>query len=148
MQSTLTAPAMATHRNVVIVIDHAGARVFLLEREAGATPQELHHVLHHADRSQHDADRAERYPADTRFFDAIAAAVAGNGRVVVIGHGKGQSNEADHLMAHLGKHHTGVQARVAGLLSADLPHSTVPQLLALARHALWPALKSAGLAAG
>ncbi|MEI6801339.1 MAG: hypothetical protein WCO04_19305, partial [Pseudomonadota bacterium] len=86
-------------------------------------------------------------PADLRFFDAVATAVAGSGRIVVISHGKGQSNEAAHLMAYLAKHHAPVHARVAAELTADLPHSTVPQLLALARHALHPALNSAGISA-
>jgi hypothetical protein len=38
-------------------------------------------------------------------------------------------------------------ARVASHLTADLQKSTVPQLMALARHTLWPALKSAGMPA-
>ena len=42
-------------------------------------------------------------------------------------------------MAYLFKHHTAVHARVAREIVADLPHLTVPQLLALARHALQPA---------
>lgn len=138
----------ASTHNLVIVIDHAGARVFPVDREGDAAPQELRHLTHQIDRTQHDADRAETYPADVKFFDAVAAAVVGSGRIVVIGHGKGQSNEAGHLMAYLGKHHADVHARVAFELTADLPHSTVPQLLALARHAFWPALKSAGTAAG
>ncbi len=136
-----------TTQDLVIIIDHNSARVFPVGREAGAAPQELHHLTHHIDRSQHDADRAEAYPADTRFFDSVALAVAGSGRIVVLGHGKGQSNEAAHLMAYFGKHHPSVHARVASELTADLPHATVPQLLAFARQALWPALKSAGVAA-
>lgn len=139
-----TDSATSATQDLVIVIDHAGARVFPIGRKPGAS-QELHHLLHHIDRSQHDADRAETYPADTRFFDAVAGAAAGSGRIVVIGHGKGQSHEAGHLMAYLGKHDGALCARVAAELTADLPHSTVPQLLALARHALWPAQKSAGV---
>ncbi len=130
--------------DLVIVIDHKDARVFPVGREAGAS-HELHHLLHQIDRTQHDADRAEAYPADTRFFDSVAAAVSGNGRIVVIGHGKGQSNEAGHLMAYLGKHHIGVLARVVREIVADLPHMTVPQLLSLARHALKLGRESAAL---
>jgi hypothetical protein len=122
--------------DVAIIIDHAGARVFLAAADAVAMPQELHHVLHHTDRARRDADRAETWPVDTRFFDEVAAAVAGEGRIVVIGHGTGQSNEADHLMAYLATHHSAVHARVVREITTDLPHMTVPQLLALARHAL------------
>lgn len=135
-----------TTSDLVIVIDHAGTRVFPIGRKA-SPPQELHHLTHQVDRTQHDANRTETLPADIRFFDSVAAAVAGSGRIVVIGHGKGQSNEAGHLMAYLSKHDVGVHARVAGQLTAGLPHATVPQLMALARHTLWPALKSAGILA-
>lgn len=125
--------------DIVVIIDHAGARVFLAAPDDGATPQELQHI----DCTQHDADREEGYSADTQFFDAVAAAVSGDGRIVVIGHGKGKGNEADHLMAHLARHHSAVHARVAREIVVDLPHLTVPQLLSLARHALQPARESA-----
>lgn len=148
MPDTVSPTLQTTAQDLVIVIDHAGARVFPVCREVGPAPQELHHLKHHIDRTQHDADRAEAYPADTHFFDAVAAAVAGSGRLVVISHGKGQGNEAGHLMAYLGKHHAGVQARVEANLTADLAHSTVPQLLALAHHALWPARTSADSVTG
>ncbi len=135
-------------KDTVVVIDHAGARVFFATRSDDATPQELHHLLHDTDRSQHDADRSETYPADTRFFDEIADALSGEGRIVVIGHGKGQSNEAGHFLAYLAKHHPTVHARVADEIVADLAHSTVPQLLTLARHALQPGRDSAGPSKG
>ncbi|MFN5998545.1 MAG: hypothetical protein ACK47C_15130 [Paracoccaceae bacterium] len=131
-------------RDTVVVIDHSGARVFFATESDDATPQELHHLLHDTDRSQHDADRSETYPADTRFFDEVATALSGEGRIVVIGHGKGQSNEAGHLLAYLAKHHPTVHARVADDLVADLAQSTVLQLLSLARHALQAERGSAG----
>lgn len=130
-------------RDTVVIIDHAGARVFFATTSDDATPQELHHLLHDTDRSQHDADRSETYPADTQFFDEIATALSGEGRIVVIGHGKGQSNEAGHLLAYLAKHHPTVHARVVGDLVADLAHATVPQLLSLGRHARQPGRDSA-----
>jgi len=128
--------------DIVIVIDHAGARVYGGGAADGAAVHELHHLVHSIDRKQHDADREETYPADARYFDAIAAAVVGDGRIVVVGHGKGQSSEADHLLAYLGQHHPAVRGRVAREIVADLPHATVPELLRLARHALQPAPKS------
>ncbi len=121
---------------MAVIIDHAGARVVPVHRDADAATPEPQHLTHSVDRSQHDTDRAENHPADTRFFEAVAAALAGSGRIVVIGHGTGQSNEAGHLMAYLAQHHPSVHARVAYQLTADLPHATLPQLLALARHAL------------
>lgn len=130
----------ATESDLVIVIDHAEARLYALASDAGTeeTDRETHHLLHDIDPEQHDADREETYPADRRFFDAIAEAATGSGRIVVIGHGTGQSNEADHLTSDLAARHVGVHARIAGEIVADLPHTTVPQLLALARRTLRP----------
>lgn len=59
----------------------------------------------HLKRSQHYGDRDETYPADERFFEKVAAEASTDDPIVVIGHGRGQSNEADHLTAHLKRHH-------------------------------------------
>ena len=69
--------------------------------------------------------------------------MTGSGRIVVVGHGKGQSREADHLMADLKAHHGAVHARIASEIVAYLPHTTVPQLVQLARNALQPEPNSA-----
>lgn len=141
------APVMeeAETPDLVIVIDHAGARIYSLFPEDGHfAADETHHLLHDIDRKQHDADRAETFPADRRFFDAVASAVAGSGRIVVVGHGTGQSNEADHLITELRAHHATTLARIVRNIVADLPHLTEPQMVALARHALQTRLISAG----
>jgi hypothetical protein len=54
----------------------------------------------------------------------------------VLGHGKGQSNEANHLSAFLQAHHKATHARIVREIVADLPHLTAPALLDLGRHAL------------
>ncbi len=125
---------------IAIIIDHASARIYDLP------PDDAHHAARHThqrhhtiDPMQHDADRAETYPVDHRFFDAIAQDVQGDARIVVISHGKGQSNEGDHLVAYLEKHHRSVHDRIARVISADLPHRSVPEILVLARDALDPA---------
>lgn len=56
-------------------IDHADARIFAGDRKSGAAPQELRHLLHLIDRTQHDADRAETCPTDTRFCEALQPAL-------------------------------------------------------------------------
>ena len=131
---TLATPAAAA---LAIVIDHAGARIYDLpisaEREM---PQETHHLHPSIDRTQHDADREETYPADHQFFDAIARDLPGSGRIVVISHGKGQSNEGAHFLNYLAKHHSTAHDRIACAITADLPHTTAPQLQQLARDAL------------
>jgi pimeloyl-ACP methyl ester carboxylesterase len=131
--ATLTVPDLSTSDQRVL------ARIFqhplshnLSWREALGLMATLGSVSH-----AHDGDVVLRIGhAESRFFDDIATALSGEGRIVVIGHGMGQSNEAGHLMAYLTKHHPTVHARVADHIVADLAHSTVPQLLSLARQAL------------
>ncbi|MCB6180149.1 hypothetical protein LHP98_18695 [Rhodobacter sp. Har01] len=142
------APAATPPTDLVVVIDHADARIYAANPDDGASPQELHHFQHSSDRARRDADPDETWPDDTRFFAEIAQALEVDGRIVVVGHGKGQSNATDHLMAYLAAHHAAVHARVAHEITSDLSHQTLRQLLAAARHALQPALLSAGKTAG
>jgi hypothetical protein len=125
--------------SLIVVIDHAGARVYRIDRslaEDGAVvPHDQRRLLHHIERKRHNADRDETYPEDERFFGRVAAAVAGAAPIVVIGHGKGQSNEADHLAAYLKVHHKDVYLRIVREIVADLPGLTTAELLTLGRHA-------------
>ena len=129
----------------VIAIDHAGARVFRMRaaRAEGPAkdisadaPQEFRHQT---DRDAHDANRDEKYPQDAAFFEQIAVACMGGGRIVLIGRGHGQSNEAHHLGVYLKSHHPDVCARVLPQVTADLSHITDAQLIALGHKTLRPA---------
>jgi hypothetical protein len=125
--------------SLIVVIDHAGAKVYRIDWSVddgrGESAHDAQHLLHHLERKAHDADRDETYPRDERFFEQVASAVSGGGEIVVIGHGKGQSNEADHLSAYLQAHHKLTYARIVREIVADLPHLTTPELLDLGRHA-------------
>lgn len=122
--------------DLMIVIDHAGAKVYRIDAVTGTEqPGDPDHLLHHVDRKQHDADREETFPGDMHFFEQVAMAAAG-GRIVVIGHGTGQSDEAGHLSDYLQSHHREVYDRIAQTIAADLPHTSTPELLELARQAL------------
>lgn len=132
------APALADTPpppGLVVVIDHDGARIHHL----GATTEDAapgRHIRHHIERQQAGADREELYPDDEKFFEAVAVGLLEGGPIVLISHGKGQSNEADHLSAYLLARHKEVHARIVRQLVADLPHLTTPELLALGRNAL------------
>ena len=141
--ATMPAPPAATS-DLIIVVDHAEARIYELAADEGGheAARETHHLLHDVETRQHDADRDETYPADRRWYDAIATAVVGSGRIVVVGHGTGQARESDHLMADLSAHHGAVHARVAREIVADVTHMTVPQLARSAREALQSAPSS------
>jgi hypothetical protein len=136
---TSNAEAAPAAPSLIVVIDHAGAKVYRIDRAAdeshGVTAYDPKHLLHHLERKTHDADRDETWPDDAHFFEQVATAVSAGGEIVVIGHGKGQSNEADHLSAYLQTHHKDTYARVVREIVADLPHLTTPELLELGRHA-------------
>ncbi len=129
----------AATSSLVVVIDHAGARVYRIERAMDGAhfvaANDSQHILHQLDRKTRDADRDETYPRDETFFEEVARAMSNGGRIVVISHGKGQSNEADHLSAYLQAHHKSIHERIVREIVADLPHLTTPELLALGRNA-------------
>jgi hypothetical protein len=134
-----SADAAAPEPRLVVVIDHAGAKVFSVDPSVdggrGANADDARHFLHHLERKMRDEDRNETYPEDERFFEQVADAMSAGGEIVVIGHGKGQSNEADHLTAYLSAHHKQTYARIVREIVADLPHLTTPELLELGRSA-------------
>ena len=126
--------------DLIVVIDHAGARVYRIDGSV-AEGRELasdhdRHLVHHLERARRDEDRDELYPDDEAFFEGVAAVLASAGKIVLISHGKGQSNEGGHLGAYLLKHHKGVHARIVREIVADIPHLTPPELLRLGRDAL------------
>ena len=133
------AEGAAAEPSLIVVIDHAGAKVYTIDRSLPegrpVTAHDPRHRLHHFERKAHDADRGEKAPEDERFFEQVAQAVSAAGEIVVIGHGKGQSNAADHLSAYLLAHHKPTHARIVREIVADLPSLTTPELLELGRHA-------------
>jgi hypothetical protein len=128
--------------NFIVVIDHAGAKVFCtMPAPAGASAQEIardasQHFRHQIDRKDHNADREESYPQDTAFFEQIALACKSGDRIVLTGHGKGQSNEAHDFSAFLATHHPDLAARVLPILNVDLSHITDNAFIGSAHHAL------------
>jgi phosphoheptose isomerase len=134
--------SLQTQPNIIVAIDHAGAKVFRTQpARAGAAAHDIApdaplQFNHQVDREDHDADREEKYPQDTAFFEQIAVACKAGDRIVLIGRGKGQSNEAHHLNAYLVAHYPDVAARVLPPLVADLSHITDAQLIDLGHHAL------------
>ena len=128
--------------NIIVAIDHAGAKVFGVQHaRAGASAAEIApapppHFLHELNPEAHDADREETYPQDKSFFEQVTVACKSANRIVLIGHGKGQSNKAHHLSTYLATHHPDVAARVLPALTADLSHITDGQLIELGHTAL------------
>ena len=130
--------------DLMVVMDHHEARLYHLDiRAADALdhviqPYDPHHLLHHLSHKDHQAERGQRTPEDHAFYRAIAQAIEPASAIVVVGHGKGHSNAAHHLMQYLEQHHAVTFRKVRHELVADLSSVTTPQLLALGRRALTP----------
>ncbi len=134
-------PAEAAE-DILVVMDHHEARLYHLDIRAKdpsehvIRPYDPHHFLHHLAYENQSRERGQRAPEDPSFYTRIAGAIASCERIVVIGHGKGHSNAAHHLIAYLKLHHPQTYKKLADEVVADLSSVTPPQLLVLARRAL------------
>lgn len=132
----------ATPPDLLVVMDHHEARIFHLDVSAVdiadhvIKPYDPYHFLHHLTHKDQSRERGQRPPEDHQFYAQIAHAVADAGRIVVVGHGKGHSNAADHLVEYLRLHHRDIAQKLTREVGADLSALTDPQLLALGRRAL------------
>ncbi len=128
--------------SLIAVIDHAEARIYHVDVSSddpgrhAVAPWGEHHFLHHLRQKDHRLEDNRLGAEDYAFFEKIAAAIAAGGRIVLIGHGKGESNMADQLGLYLKARHNETFRRIAGTVTADIPSLTAPQLLALGAQAL------------
>jgi hypothetical protein len=135
-------PAPASALDMLIVMDHQEARIFAADLPAhGAAAQDIHpydphNFLHHLSHKDQPRERGQRAHEDATFYDRIAQAVVSAQRIVIIGHGAGKSDAGHHLMGYLAAHHSEIAGKIVAELSADLSHTTAPELLAIAREAL------------
>jgi hypothetical protein len=126
----------------MVVVDHHGARIYRIDvASADASKHEIkpydpHHFLHHLTHKGESRVQGQRAPEDTDFYKSIAEALAAGGRIVVVGHGTGKSNAAEHLTEYLRTHHPETYQRVVREIDADLSAATTAQLLELAEQAL------------
>jgi hypothetical protein len=120
----------------LVVIDHHEARVFRSEVH-GSIPQ---HILPHEPsdffRQAHnskDFSRGQEKPDPNNFFEPVAKALNGSGKILLFGSGKGTSSEMIQFIGWLKHHHPDRADRIIGSLVVDEHHLTEAQLLAKAR---------------
>jgi len=120
-------PAPAAHFHAVVWIDHANAHVsFFNATEAS------HATLHaHGDSNVHHktgvAAGSGHAPAERRFLDAVAAALASAGEILVVGPGGAKSELQKHLVAHA----PATAKKIVAIEAMD--HPTERELVAHAR---------------
>jgi len=128
--------------SLLVAIDHHGARIYHIDvssadaAEHVIKPYDPHHFLHHMRHKDRAREHGQKAAEDPSYYVRIAQALAAGGRIVVVGHGQGDSNAAHHLATYLREHHRETYARIAVQASADLSSLTDPQLLALGARAL------------
>jgi hypothetical protein len=126
---------------LLVVVDHHGAKIYRIEPGSGEAsppkiaPYDPHHFLHHLTHKDQLREEGQRAPEDAGFYRQISDALAAVGRIIVVGHGKGKSNAARHLIEYLFVHRHETYQRVVREVEADLSAITTPQLLELAERA-------------
>ena len=142
------APSQAAARpepappSLMVVVDHHGAKIYRIDTASGDAskreikPYDPHHFLHQLTHKEQSREQGQRAPEDPAFYKRIGDALAAGGRIVVVGHGTGKSNAAQHLTEYLRTHHRETYQRIVREIGADLSAITTPQLLELADQAL------------
>jgi hypothetical protein len=124
---------------IVVVIDHHAAHIY---SETGATlPQDEHtvkpydplHFHHHILHRKEANYVGEHIPEENSFYEEVAKTLSNAVEIILIGHGIGKSNAADHLAEFLKAHHTDLAKRIIAIENADLSAITQPQIEQLAR---------------
>jgi hypothetical protein len=139
----LPAPAEPDSVDVVVLIDHHGAKLYrvnLASKESGETvrPYDPHHFLHHLHHREEDRERGQRAPEDLTFYDRIAEALREADRIVLLSHGTGLSNASQMLAERLKKQHPDVYARIVRQADVNTSAMTEAEVIAYARQALAP----------
>ena len=136
-QSEPTPPeASRPETHWLLVINHHEARIYRTEMQGAVPEQILPHepddFFRHAHNSK-DFARGREKPDPNSFFEPVAQALQGAGRVLVFGSGTGTSSEMDLFIAWARRHHPGLARRIIGSVVVDEHHLSPAQLLAQAR---------------
>jgi hypothetical protein len=135
-RSEKAVPPVASDVHWLVVIDHHEARIYSSEMNGSVPERILPHeptdFFRHAHNSKEFARGKER-PDPNSFFEPVAIALNGAGKILIFGAGKGTSSEMEQFVAWVGKHHPAMAARIIGTVVIDENHLSEPQLLAKAR---------------
>ena len=123
-------------KRLVIHLDHRRARLWWLDDNTRTTTTlqpngvwSSHQRLSH----RHDRDIAgQRAPLDYEYLKQLSTAISEADRVLLLGHGRGQSDLTQLLKEHIAEHHPAAKDRLQTLKLDDTAH-TDDELLAIAR---------------
>jgi hypothetical protein len=141
VRPTAADPEVTTTQGLIVVIDHREAKIYHIDLAVGdghrhaIRPHDQRHFVHAPADKDHSSRHREGATDDRKNYELVAGAIAAGGRMVIIGHGKGESSAAHMFSQFLRTHHPETFHRIANALVADLPRLTDPQLLELADQA-------------
>ncbi|AIE85837.1 hypothetical protein [Fimbriimonas ginsengisoli] len=139
LESTNTAeePKQTLARDVLVVLDHSGARIFRADAEE-AIPE---HVVP-LDPQGHDQQvhnpkgdsGGQQGPHRKQFYEALAKKLEGADRILLMGDGQGASSEMDRFVAELHENRNEALAeRISASEVANISHMTDGEFAARAK---------------
>jgi hypothetical protein len=139
LESTAQSPVdgAALKGDVIVVLDHAGARIYEARAEAS---QPVH--MEPIDPKGHDQhvhnpkgdSGGEQGPHRKLFYEGLAKKLEDAEHILMVGDGQGASSEIDRFLEELGHYHQhDLAGRIVGKETMDLHHMTEAEMLAKAR---------------
>ena len=128
-------PPVKPAGQILVVISHHEARVFRSDIHGTAPETVKSHdsrYLGHAADSRENS-RGKELPAAGSYFEPLAVSLKSAARILLFGHGSGNSSEMAVFEAWLQKHHPELSGRIVGSLVVDENHQSDGELLARAR---------------
>lgn len=138
LEQSETAPAEEPGEEIqwLLVIDHHEARIFRSTAPGTIAQQIRPHApedfFRHAPDSQ-NFSRGQEKPDPNSFFEPVAGALNGAGKILIFGTGTGMSSEMDQFVAWLQRNRPQLAKRIIGSVVVDENHLTEDELLAKAR---------------
>lgn len=122
---------------LVLHLDHTGTDAYRFAGEDVEHERLLPHGIWGSGEHlthRHDRDIAgQRAPLDAAYLAAITAAMTTADAVLLLGHGRGESDMRQLLLQHLHRHRPDLIDRVVGVVTVDSAALTEGQILAVAR---------------
>lgn len=131
-----------TGLDVMVVLDHSGARIF---QEGHEDSQPIHVVPldpHGHDQQVHNSkgdSGGNQGPHRKLFYEALVKQLKSAKRVFLVGDGQGSSSEIEQFVAEVKEHHShDLGLRIAGTGVVDISHMTDGDFRAKARELFAP----------
>ena len=122
---------------VIAVVTQKEARVWAHGTAYGTHPETIlppDPKMDHAHARTGNDDHMHHVDSgDPRFFERIAHAISGGGRLLLVGHGKGKGSEVDRFRKYLHDKYPRLSENVVGTLHVNLEALTEAEVLSMSR---------------